>query len=367
MKVFNFKKYLKSKNEESETVTQLRNFAQEKEQLLDETHTELEQLKHENYYLRQKLSLLENENYHLKEGLTQIQKNLSDSVTNSNSALGKLEEVDGSFDSIRKESREILGNVSVLQSNMENTSQSSQEIDDGVKSIMEAIEGISTIAFQSKLLSFNASVEAARAGEAGKGFAVVAEEVQSLANHTTKLLEDIRSKADHFGEISTSLQKSAAESLENSTMINNKINDFDTKISETIISNKESLGDISATNDEIFMSLAKLDHVIWKVNTYISVIEERKTFDFVDHHNCRLGKWYYNGDGQKSFSSLSSFRSLEEDHAKVHTGTKKIFDYLENIKENIPHIINGVEEMEEASSRVFTGLDTILSEKKSRK
>jgi methyl-accepting chemotaxis protein len=50
---------------------------------------------------------------------------------------------------------------------------------------------INDIAFQTKLLSFNASVEAARAGEHGKGFAVVAEEVGSLAQMSGNAARDI--------------------------------------------------------------------------------------------------------------------------------------------------------------------------------
>lgn len=59
------------------------------------------------------------------------------------------------------------------------------------KTITDRISQINEIAFQTNILALNAAVEAARAGEAGKGFAVVASEVQTLAEKSRHVSDEI--------------------------------------------------------------------------------------------------------------------------------------------------------------------------------
>lgn len=56
----------------------------------------------------------------------------------------------------------------------------------------EVIEVIDSVAFQTNILSINASIEAAHAGPAGKGFAVVAGEIRRLAERAASGARDVR-------------------------------------------------------------------------------------------------------------------------------------------------------------------------------
>lgn len=74
---------------------------------------------------------------------------------------------------------------------MENVARTMEAIDGASKKVVDFVNIIDTIAFQSNLLALNAAVEAARAGERGRGFAVVAEEVRQLARRSSGAAAEI--------------------------------------------------------------------------------------------------------------------------------------------------------------------------------
>ena len=93
----------------------------------------------------------------------------------------RLADVTESSDRTRTQTEKITQRVQSANEQMTALSSAMDDISANAQQITKIAKDIEDIAFQTNILSLNASVEAARAGAAGKGFAVVANEVKQLA------------------------------------------------------------------------------------------------------------------------------------------------------------------------------------------
>ena len=327
---------------------------------------ELDHLRHGADREGQLNKLMEFENEHMKTGLLDIQSNLAGSVEMAKVAVNSVNDIDRDFSELSVSIQGITEDLGALT----DISRHSAEAVEGMSSRAEEISSILAlirgIAEQTNLLALNAAIEAARAGEQGRGFAVVADEVRGLADKTQSAIAETN-------EVIRSLHANVSSVSSSSAQLTEKIGE----VSETVHGFRGGLiamndrvdnyfEGISVTTDNVFMSLAKLDHVLWKVNTYLSVNKGEPVFDFVDHHNCRLGKWYYQGEGQEFFSSSEHYAALEHPHSVVHGGTHEVFDIIAMDQQlDYAALMKSFKVLEDSSSQVFAALDRIKLDKES--
>ena len=313
--------------------------------------------------LEQLVEILREENVQLRRALQNIQANLAESVGINRENTATCREIEESFHSLSADSRMIREGTVALNDHVQTAKDEVAGMDGEVLGISGIVKLIESIAAQTNLLALNATIEASRAGEAGKGFAVVANEVKELSKQTQGAVAQISESIERVQSHSNGVSETMKRVEDQTTQMHEAISDFDQRIQSTNRRNSDAMERIYGTSDRIFMSLAKLDHVVWKVNTYLSVVEGNPAFEFVDHHSCRLGKWYREGDGKASFARVPSFERLESPHSVVHDGTRRVFEYIAMEQPDYGAVSRALESMESGSDGVFEALDRMLSEK----
>ena len=257
----------------------------------------------------------------------------------------------------REVMHEIASNLQSVAEKTQNTARSVETLNERTGQIGGIVQLIKEIADQTNLLALNAAIEAARAGEQGRGFAVVADEVRKLAERTGTATSEISNLVSSIQtEIhgaKTQMESEAAQS-----------NAFSQKGEEASQSMRNLLelshnmeGAIAASALRSFIELAKVDHLVYKFEVYkvFMGLSSKTAADFSSHTSCRLGKWYYEGEGRECYSKLPGYRQIENPHRIVHSSGVAAIEHLQS--GNYSEGLAALESMEQASMLVLEELE----------
>ncbi len=286
------------------------------------------------------------------ENIEQIRESaaeLSNRIMEKDSAMTNLSDVFSSSSEVLASISSTVDDIGVRANESSEKMSSLRAVSDSIANFVSVITNISD---QTNLLALNAAIEAARAGDQGRGFAVVADEVRSLAQNTGNATSEIGSLIDTIDSDSATAATQIEQLCDYTASISEQNNTLGDSYQHILDSSKEMRDVINYSAMSAFIQTVKLDHIVWKSNVFSVILESADLAidDFVNHHNCRLGKWYYQGEG-KELAGQSAYTAIEDPHKRVHdSGVEAMRSFQAG---DLAAMRGHLQKMESASEELF--------------
>ena len=310
-------------------------------------------------------------------------KNLIRNLREAQSDLVQIGERMGNVTSISQETRhaaeesqqgvhQIVSSLDAIAATIQRVTEAVNQLGEDSRKVQASLSIITEIADQTNLLALNAAIEAARAGEQGRGFAVVADEVKALSRRTKDAAIEVTSTINSFSSRVEKMVVQAKSSNDSALQVGQMVSGFKEQFDTFAERSKQTGAAVNIARDLALTALVKVDHIIYKQNGYVALDpstphEEAVQAVGVDHRGCRLGRWYYEGEGHQCFSHTHGYTAMEGPHAHIHQAVQKAVsmrnsDWVHDaaIKNEIVQVMARAEE---ESYELLKHMDEMLAEK----
>jgi len=355
----------KNKNELSDVVEKLGQQLNEKQFALEESERQLiaEQLKVNELEERQ-ASQLQSAQLLLSSSdlLKAIGKKAAENSQKMFDERVTLKESSSLFKQSAMLLDEVKSGARHLHSQTGDNKESIDSLEQASHTIAQFTETIASISSQTNLLALNAAIEAARAGEHGRGFAVVADEVRALAGKTEDATNEIREYVSIITDNAEKTKLGFSDMITSIEDVNTSAETIGSAITDVVVLSGGMMDALGETTAESFIETIKTDHLLYKISIYevILNISDKPEEDFSSHFNCRLGKWYFEGDGVKHLSNSAAYQQLNAPHELVHNEGVKAIQAYKNKDYELSN--QHLAAMESASQQVTVLLDKMKGE-----